>query len=77
MNNYLIEVLSNEILQNEIILSQGFSFESILRGIIGMIFLVFVAYLFSNNRKAINWKSALIGLSTQLILAILVLKVDL
>ena len=76
MNNYLIEVLSNEILQNEIILSQGFSFESILRGIIGMIFLVFVAYLFSNNRKAINWKSALIGLSTQLILAILVLKVD-
>ena len=57
MNNYLIEVLSNEILQNEIILSQGFSFESIFRGIIGMIFLIFVAYIFSNNRKAINWKS--------------------
>jgi len=76
MSNYLTGFLSNEILQNEIILSQGFSFESILRGIIGMIFLIFVAYIFSNNRKAINWKSALIGLSTQLILAILVLKVD-
>ncbi|MDA8807569.1 Na+ dependent nucleoside transporter [Flavobacteriaceae bacterium] len=76
MSNYLTGILSNEILQNEIILSQGFSFESIFRGIIGMIFLIFVAYIFSNNRKAINWKSALIGLSTQLILAILVLKVD-
>jgi len=76
MNSYLIGFLSNKILQNEIILSQGFSFESILRGIIGMIFLIFVAYLFSNNRKAINWKYALMGLSTQLILAILVLKVD-
>ena len=76
MSNYLTGFLSNEILQNEIILSQGFSFESIFRGIIGMIFLIFVAYIFSNNRKAINWKSALIGLSTQLILAILVLKVD-
>ncbi len=67
MNSYLIGFFSNEILQNEIILSQGFSFESILRGIVGMIFLIFVAYLFSNNRKAINWKSALIGLSTQLL----------
>ena len=56
MNSYLIGFFSNEILQNEIILSQGFSFESILRGIVGMIFLIFVAYLFSNNRKAINWK---------------------
>mgnify|MGYP000002632735 CR=1 FL=1 len=40
MNNYLINTISSEVLQNEIILSQGFSFESILRGIIGMIFLI-------------------------------------
>jgi CNT family concentrative nucleoside transporter len=60
----------------ELIASQGFSIESILRGIIGMVFLVFVAYLFSSNRKAINWKTTLIGLATQLILAILVLKVE-
>ena len=76
MNSYLIGFFSNEILQNEIILSQGFSFESILRGFIGMVFLIFVAYIFSSNRKAINWKTTLIGLATQLILAILVLKVE-
>ena len=76
MNNYLFNTITIEVLQNEIILSQGFSFESILRGIIGMIFLIFVAFIFSNNRKAINWKSAIVGLSAQLILAILVLKVE-
>jgi CNT family concentrative nucleoside transporter len=76
MNNYLLNIINVEILQNEIILSQGFSFESIVRGILGMFFLIFVAYIFSSNRKAINWKTTLIGLSTQLILAILVLKVE-
>ena len=76
MSNYLLNTISEEIIQNDIILSQGFSFESILRGIIGMVFLVFVAYIFSSNRKAINWKTTLIGLATQLILAILVLKVE-
>ena len=40
MNNYLFNTITIEVLQNEIILSQGFSFESILRGIIGMIFLI-------------------------------------
>ena len=62
MNNYLFNTITIEVLQNEIILSQGFSFESILRGIIGMIFLIFVAFIFSTNRKAINWKSAIVGL---------------
>ena len=76
MNNYLFNTITIEVLQNEIILSQGFSFESILRGIIGMIFLIFIAFIFSNNRKAINWKSAIVGLSAQLILAILVLTVE-
>tara|TARA_B100000768_G_C11257849_1_gene367289 strand:- start:369 stop:1736 length:1368 start_codon:yes stop_codon:yes gene_type:complete len=76
MNNYLLNTISDGFIQNDIILSQGFSFESILRGFIGMVFLVFVAYIFSSNRKAINWKTTLIGLATQLILAILVLKVE-
>ena len=64
------------LLQNEIILSQGFSFESILRGIIGMISLVFIAYLFSSNKKAINWKTTFLGLTSQLILAVLILRVE-
>ena len=76
MNNYLLNTISDGFIQNDIILSQGFSFESILRGFIGMVFLVFVAYIFSSNRKAINWKTTLIGLASQLILAILVLKVE-
>jgi CNT family concentrative nucleoside transporter len=66
----------SEVLQNEIILSQGFSLESILRGIIGMISLVLIAYLFSSNKKAINWKTTFLGLTSQLILAVLILKVE-
>ena len=66
----------SELLQNEIILSQGFSMESILRGIIGMISLVFIAYLFSSNKKAINWKTTFLGLTSQLILAVLILRVE-
>ena len=66
----------SELLQNEIILSQGFSFESIVRGIIGMISLVFIAYLFSSNKKAINWKTTFLGLTSQLILAVLILRVE-
>ena len=60
----------------EIIISQGFSIESLIRGLIGMTVLIFIAYLFSNNRKAINWKSAAIGLAIQLFLAIAVLKIE-
>ena len=66
----------SEVLQNEIILSQGFSLESISRGIIGMISLVFIAYLFSSNKKAINWKTTFLGLTSQLILAVLILRVE-
>ena len=60
----------------ELIASQGFSIESLIRGLIGMSFLILIAYLFSNNRKAINWKSAAIGLTTQLFLAVAVLKIE-
>ena len=60
---------------NPIIPSQGFSFNSIWRGILGMLSLIFIGFLFSSNRKAINWKSVGIGLSFQLLIAIGVLKV--
>jgi len=60
---------------NEIILSEGSTFTSIWRGILGMIALVFIAYLFSSNKKAINWKTAGIGLAFQLLIAIGVLKI--
>jgi CNT family concentrative nucleoside transporter len=46
------------------------------RGILGMISLIVIAFLFSSNRKAINWKTVGIGLTFQLIIAVGVLKVD-
>ncbi|WP_246454673.1 NupC/NupG family nucleoside CNT transporter [Hyunsoonleella aquatilis] len=60
---------------DEIIPSQGFSFNSLWRGILGMLSLVFIAFLFSSNRKAINWKIVGMGLALQLLIAIGVLKV--
>jgi len=62
--------------ENGIIPSQGISFNSIWRGVLGMISLIVIAFLFSSNKKAINWKTVGIGLAFQLIIAIGVLKVD-
>ena len=61
---------------SEIIQSSGFTIETLFRGIIGMAFLIFISFLLSNNRKAINWKTASFGLLIQLILAISVLKIS-
>ena len=59
----------------QLIKSQGISFTSIWKGILGMISLLIIAYLFSSNKKAINWKTVSLGIAAQLILAIGVLKV--
>jgi CNT family concentrative nucleoside transporter len=59
-----------------IIPSQGFSINSLWRGVLGMISLILIAFLFSSNRKAINWKIVGIGLAFQLLIAIGVLKVE-
>ena len=61
---------------NELVVNQGFSMESLFRGLLGMGVLIFIAYLLSNNRKAINWKSTVIGLGIQLILAVSILKIE-
>ena len=55
--------------------SEGFSLESFTRGVVGMITLLFIAFLFSSNRRAINWKTIGIGLALQLSIAIGILKV--
>lgn len=62
-------------INQKIIKSQGFSFTSLARGALGMISLILIAFLFSSNKKAIDWKIVLIGLVSQLILAFGVLKV--
>ena len=66
---------SQNIDTNEIIQSSGFTINTLIRGMIGMAFLIFVSFLLSNNKKAINWKTAGFGLLIQLILAVGVLKV--
>lgn len=55
--------------------SEGFTFTSFWRGTLGLIVLLLIAYLFSKNKKAINWKTVGIGLGFQLIIAVGVLKV--
>ena len=61
----------------EIISHQGFSIESMLRGLIGMFTLIAFAYLLSNNRKAISWKLVGIGILTQITIAICIIKISL
>lgn len=59
----------------DIVPSQGFSLNSLLRGALGMVVLLLASYLLSKNRKAINWRTVGFGLLAQLLLAVGVLKV--
>ena len=59
----------------QLIKSEGINFTSVWRGILGMLSLLAIAYLFSANKKAINWRTVGLGIAAQLILAIGVLKV--
>ena len=52
-------------------------FESLLRGIIGIALIFGICYLFSNNRKAVNWRLVFSGLGLQAIFAILIIKGEL
>lgn len=49
-------------------------FVALLQGIVGVFVLLGIAYLISNNKKAINWKLVTVGISMQVIFAIFVLK---
>ncbi len=64
------------VIGNAILPSEGFSFNTLWRGVLGMFTLIFIAFLFSKNRKAIDWKIVGLGLGFQLIIAIGVLKVN-
>jgi len=60
----------------EIIPHEGISVTSVIRGLIGMSSIIFIAYLLSNNKKRIDWKTIIIGLLSQLIIAVAVLKIE-
>lgn len=57
-------------------LSEGsFTIKHLLRGFMGLLALVALAFLFSNNKRKINWWLVLKGLLLQFILALAILKV--
>lgn len=49
----------------------------IIRGLIGVVSLLGLAFIFSNNKRNINWKLVAIGIGFQFLLAIFILKADL
>ncbi len=61
----------------ELLSNQGMSIESVGRGLLGMLVLLFFAYLLSVDRRQIQWKTVGLGLLIQVIIAIGVLKVSL
>tara|TARA_B100000809_G_scaffold264653_1_gene321061 strand:+ start:547 stop:1941 length:1395 start_codon:yes stop_codon:yes gene_type:complete len=71
----VISVNAQEVVQSALIDNQGFSMTSLWRGFLGMVSLLLIAFLYSNNRKAIKWKTVGIGLGVQLIIAFGVIKV--
>ena len=62
------------IYSKELFASKEFTFMSILRGAIGILFFLFLGWIFSVDRKNINWSLVGKGIGLQLIIAILVLK---
>ena len=45
-----------------------------LMGLVGIVVLLLIAYLFSNNRKAIKWKIVVGGLILEVVLAFFIIK---
>lgn len=56
-------------------MAEGLNLISVLRGIGGLAVLILIAYVFSANRKRINWPLVLKGLLIQIIFAIGIIKV--
>jgi len=59
----------------DLIPSNGASLTSILKGCIGIIILLIIAFGASNNRRNIPWKTVVLALGTQLFIGICILKV--
>lgn len=55
----------------------GFNLVTLLRGLLGMVILIFLAWVFSTNRKGISWRVVGIGLLIQVSLAVSILYIPL
>ena len=49
---------------------------SLLHGLLGLVFVTFLAFIFSQDKKAINWKLVITGVGLQFVFAFLVIKTD-
>ncbi len=49
--------------------------ENVIRGVIGIVSMIGICFLFSTNKKSIDWKLVASGIVLQILLAILMLKV--
>ncbi|MDA0779949.1 MAG: Na+ dependent nucleoside transporter [Bacteroidetes bacterium] len=58
-----------------ILAHQGVTSFGIIQGFVGVITLIFLAFIFSANRRAIPWKTVGFGLLLQLFLALCILKI--
>lgn len=75
-NNHEVTTLEDSVLaEDKLVPHQGFSVNSLWRGILGMFVLLSIAILFSANRKLIKWRTVIIGLLLQLILAYGILEI--
>jgi CNT family concentrative nucleoside transporter len=52
------------------------SIMTVIRGILGISLVIGIAFLFSNNKKRVNWRLVAIGLGLQLVLAVFVIFGD-
>lgn len=59
-----------------IIQHQGITTTGILQGLLGIFSILAIAYLFSASKKSIAWRTVIIGLALQLILAVGILKLS-
>jgi len=60
---------------SELIPSAGFTANGLMRGLLGIISILFLSYLISSNKKKIAWKTIFLALLAQLIIGFLILKV--
>lgn len=65
----------NYVFYKDKLYNSQFSVYNLIRGFIGLIFLIFIAFLFSRKKNKINWNLVTKGLLIQIIFAVLILKV--
>ncbi|MDB5260891.1 MAG: NupC/NupG family nucleoside transporter, partial [Adhaeribacter sp.] len=53
----------------------GLNIMGIIRGLLGLVVLIGIGYLFSTNRKSINWRLVGVGVFIQILFGVLVTKV--